>query len=592
MLFDTSILFPKPLVNGLDQATWAFFLPDTGLFAEMQFGPQAKNAQRQINIVDNISHSVGPHQLKWGIDFRRLFPVIGSSPASVVYEVFSESDLMSGILTNTAIQGAVTGHPIYINFSAYAQDTWRIWRRLTLTYGLRFELNPTPTDRDGLFKYIPNLVGLSNPATATLAPAGSPLFKTTYNNFAPRIGIAYQLRQVPGYETVLRGGIGMFYDLNSQTVAEGFQAAAFSNTAEISGLPFPVADNVLTIPSVPASVQPPFFKVIAVDPNLQLPFTVQWNVSVEQGLGQNQSLSASYVASAGYRLLRMDTLENIVPLASYVDVVRNASSSNYQSLQLQFNRRLSHGFQALASYTYSHSIDDASNSFTNLDTFVPGTLPDPRVDRGNSDFDLRHTLRAALTYNIPAWNAGFLSKAILSGWSVDTIALAQTGLPEDLIGGFANFGSTEVRPDVVPGQPFYVHGVQQCNDVTTTGNTISCPGNRGFNPAAFQLVPTDSNGNALRQGTLGRNVLRGFGTVQMDLGIHRRFNLTERLNLQFRAELFNAFNHPNFGYLNPEVGSPTFGQALMTLNNSLYGESSLYQIGGPRSIQLALKLSF
>jgi hypothetical protein len=142
--------------------------------------------------------------------------------------------------------------------------------------------------------------------------------------------------------------------------------------------------------------------ISAVDLNLELPYTLQWNVSVEQGLGQNQSLTASYVASAGYRLLRSDQLFNFNTNFTAISVVRNASSSNYQSLQVQFNRRLSHGLQTLESCTYSHSIDNASDGHAVLSALLTGAnLSNPNIDKDNSDFDLRHTFRGALTYNIP-----------------------------------------------------------------------------------------------------------------------------------------------------------------------------------------------
>jgi hypothetical protein len=121
----------------------------------------------------------------------------------------------------------------------------------------------------------------------------------------------------------------------------------------------------------------------------------------------------------------------------------------------------------------------------------------------------------------------------------------------------------------------------------------AAPGGKQFNPIAFTPVPTDSNRiPTQQQGTLGRNVMRGLGTWQMDFALHRQFNLTERINLQFRSEFFNVFNHPNFGGVDNFLGDGTFGQATSTLNSAYGGLNSLYQIGGPRSIQLALKLAF
>jgi outer membrane receptor protein involved in Fe transport len=588
--FDGSLLFPSPLQTGADDARFILNLPNESFLFSL--GSTGKFSQRQIDIPDNVSLSTGPHLLKWGIDYRRLFPIFGPTPLQAVYEPSSNypdnlGDLNSGTVSFVNMGASLVVHPIYTNFSVYAQDTWRVSNRLTLTFGLRWDLNPAPGERDGIQPF--NVIGLNNPATATLAPLNSPMYKTTYNNFAPRVGLAYQLRQAPGHETVIRGGFGVFYDLNSETTATGYNNTPFQNFSSITNIPFPVPNNLLPSPPVPAPLTPPYY-VNAIDPNLKLPYTLQWNFSIEQALGQNQSLTASYVASAGYRLLRSDELFDVNPDFTEVTVVRNASSSNYQSLQLQFNRRLSHGLQALVSYTYSHSIDNASSAEAALSTSVTGAFLNPNIDRGNSDFDLRHAFRGALTYNIPSWNENFLSKAVLGGWSLDIIGVAQTGLPVDLVGSslFIDGVVVRLRPNVVAGQPFYLYG-QQC--AAANGGTL-CPGGMGFNAAAFSKVPLANGLPTQVQGTLGRNALRGFGAWQADFALHRQFNFTDKVNLQFRSEFFNIFNHPNFGPPNNRLGGG-FGLATETLNTSYgAGLNYLYQIGGPRSIQLALKLVF
>ena len=147
-------------------------------------------------------------------------------------------------------------------------------------------------------------------------------------------------------------------------------------------------------------------------------------------------------------------------------------------------------------------------------------------------------------------------------------------------------GYTAVRPDEVSGQPVYLYGPW-------------FPGRKAFNPAAFTGPPVDADGNPLRQGDVGRNALRGFGAVQWDFAVHRDFPIHDRLHIQFRAEMFNLLNHPNFGPPVGDIQSPQFGQAIQMLGESLGGSnlggggfSPLYQLGGPRSIQLALKLAF
>jgi hypothetical protein len=205
------------------------------------------------------------------------------------------------------------------------------------------------------------------------------------------------------------------------------------------------------------------------------------------------------------------------------------------------------------------------------------------LDRGSSDFDVRHAFNAAVTYDIPRPTAS-IARALLENWSVDTIVTARSATPVDLIAAIDLTGSvqTTVRPDLVSGVQLYL------NDPTVAGE-------KRFNRGAFQAPP------AGRQGTLGRNVLRGFPLFQMDLALRRRVNLTERVNVQLRVEFFNVFNHPNFGDQGNNqgnfLGSPLFGQSTSVLGRSLGtggvngGFNPLYQVGGPRSIQLALKLN-
>jgi len=216
-----------------------------------------------------------------------------------------------------------------------------------------------------------------------------------------------------------------------------------------------------------------------------------------------------------------------------------------------------------------------------------------KVNRGSSDFDVRNAFSIALTYDVPAPLRNAFAKAILRGWSTENIIQAHSAPPVDVFDG--NFSSlsnnlfgTSVRPDEVPGQPWYLYGARY-------------PGGKAFNPAAFTSPTIDPvTGLPTRQGDLPRNALRGFGVAQWDFAVHREFGIHESLKLQFRAELFNVLNHPNFGPPDGAIGDLHFGQATAMLGQSLsgsYGTGSggfnpLYQLGGPRSIQFGLKLSF
>ncbi len=202
------------------------------------------------------------------------------------------------------------------------------------------------------------------------------------------------------------------------------------------------------------------------------------------------------------------------------------------------------------------------------------------LPRASSDFDVRHEFSGAVTYDIPAGNTGAIGNALLRGWALDSIVVSRSALPVDLSANTSfGFGQSVVRPDIVPNQPFYLYG-------------SGYPGGKALNPAAFTAPPTGMAGD------FPRNSLRGFGATQVDLAVRRQFNIHENWNLQFRAELFNVFNHPNFATVDGNIFSPTFGLATQTLATSLAGSgnggglSSLYNLGGPRSIQLALKLNF
>jgi hypothetical protein len=587
-----TLLFPSsalPLEAGFQ------FLLGGGTNSSLLVGKNVDNLQRQVNLVDNLSLVRKSHQLKFGVDYRRLTPVYNSLgySQSVVYEGITGTNgspsgtALSGIAKSVLVfAGAGPRFPVFLNFSAYAQDTYRVTNRLSLTYGVRWELNPPPKEAQGNGPFTAQ--GLDNPATLTLAPHGTQLWKTTYNNFAPRVGLAYQLSTIPGRELVLRAGLGVFYDLGNGQAAQGFGSVfPFVAVKRFSNVPYPLSPEQAQPP--PFNLAPPYGTIVAFDPRLKLPRTSQWNAALEKSLGSNQGVSVAYVAAVGRNLLREDVLLNPNPNFTVVRVTRNIARSSYHAMQLQYGRRLSRGLQALASYTWSHSIDNASSDSLSRLRISPGTTSAggsrdiPATGRGSSDFDIRHSVTAAITYNLPTLRASSIGGAILRNWSVDAILRARTAAPVNVVIRSEAIGEDLIvelqRPDLIQGVPVYI-------------NDPGVAGGRRINRAAF-LVPTE-----IRQGTLGYNALRGFGFSQFDLALRRQFSLGERLKLQFRTEVFNLFNHPNFGNPVNVLNSNLFGQSTQMLGRSLGnggingGLSPLYQIGGPRSVQLALKLQF
>lgn len=545
--------------------------------------------QKQWNFVDTFGVSWGRHQFKFGGDYRRLTPTaIQHNPSSEFQfsQAYPSSAGSPAISTNTSdfgdVQLLAPGYPLYRNFSAFGQDEWRVSSRLTLSMGLRWEVNPPPGATQGLKPF--TLVTPSlDPNTWTLAPQGTPLWKTTWYNFAPRLGAAYVVRETPGWETVVRGGGGVFFDTGQQVGSTGFNGPGFASDNLVSSSPFPGSISPSPITN---SLSDCFGCAYGFSPHLQLPYTLEWNASVQQGLGKSQALTASYVGSHASRLLQInfffdDNFDQFI-------LGQNGHTSDFDSLQTQYQRQLSHGLTALASYTWAHCIDYGTSNI------LIG------YERGNCDIDVRHNFSGALSYDLPKVGHGKLMSGILSNWGVDDRFMARTAFPvtvtgsEGLLPGSnqAFFGGL----DIVPGQPIYV---TQCTSPVSTGPAmIPCPGGKGINANAFTPVPADPNspfGVPTRNGTLPRNFVRGFGAWQMNLGVRREFPLREQLKLQFRAEAFNLFNHPNFGNVQTDLGNPLFGEATHTLATSLGSNSalsSLYQMGGARSMQFALRLVF
>ena len=576
-----SLLFPAGYSS--TNAAFTLSLPGPGNY---QQGKNATTEQRQVNLIDNLSVIQGSHALKFGVDYRWLSPF--SSPYA-----YNQLAIFAGVTCSTppcpgyAISGVSEIAAVFAyqnvtllshNYSVYGQDTWKVTPKLTMTYGLRWEINP-PLKGKNLVNQPFTVTGLNDPASIALAPHGTPLYQTTYGNVAPRIGVAYQLGGGTNWNSVLRGGFGIFYDLGSGSlggVSNDFSYSAFN---VIPSAPLPITGANATPPMITTNL--PVSTINVADPHLKLPRTYEWNAAIEQSLGNAQSFSLTYVGAIGRKLLRVTNLVNPNPNFQFVGVTDNSATSDYGALQVKFERRLARGLQALASYTWSHSIDIASTDAIANYLSTPSSVANPNIDRGNSDFDVRHSFTAGVTYNLPSPQANAFAHAALGGWSVDSFIFARTAPPVNVIGGlvFEDGIALYPRPNFVPGVPLELFGSQY-------------PGGKILNGAAFTEPATG------QQGDFGRNVLRAFGAVQADIAFQRQFQLTERVQLRFRGEFFNIFNHPNFGPPDNNITDALFGYSTATLASSLGsggangGLNPLYQIGGPRSIQLALKLQF
>jgi hypothetical protein len=561
-------LSPALLLGGLAASTTyvQFATFDTNFYFT---GSDAGNRTRQLNLVDDVSWSQGLHALKFGADYRAVFLDKRPFQNELLYTADTVQDFISGgqatLFTATAARAQLLAQAV----SLYAQDTWKVSPRLTLTYGLRWELSPAPSARGTT--HLAAWTNTGNPAEVALAPAGTPLWATTYGNFAPRAGIAFSL--TPKGDFVMRAGGGVYYDLGIGQVAQ--LATSFPNFASgtAGAVSLPLGDATPFLPAL--SLQPPYGGVQAFVSNLQLPRSYQWNIALEKSFGGHQVISATYVGQAGRDLLRQEAL--FQPNANFTGdflLRKNDARSNYNALQVQFRKPLSTRVQALLNYSWSHSLDNASDDVV---VGLSNTVISAARDYGNSAFDVRQSFSGALTYTIPgmSWNKAL--SALTSDWSVNSVIVARTGFPfsTTIVGTSPDpGGQAYTRPDIVPGQPLWVPD-------------STAPGGKSLNINAFSIPST------IRQGTEGRNDIPGFGFTQVDLSLGRQFPVRERLNLQFRCDAFNVLNHPNFtnplGFI--QFG-PTYLMSQSMLNVGLGGLNPLFQEGGPRSLQLSLKLAF
>jgi hypothetical protein len=511
---------------------------------QLLYGPESDNRQSQWHVVDNTTVSLGSHQLRFGADYRRLTP--SRTRSQLYFSVLADSlaDFVARRnlwITQTPLEEIYSRlHEV----SLYAQDTFRLNPSLTVTYGLRWELNPPPLS--------------TTPASGSPSPGGpfppateQRIWKLRYNNIAPRVGLAWRLDREG--RLLLRAGFGIFYD-SSLALATDIVNGSSANLWQFAS-PAPdltgASRTLLTY---------------SFSPDLRLPLIREWNVTLERALTRGDVLSGSYIGSSGRRLLRREIggveSQNLVRAAT----ATNNGSSDFHSFQLHYRRRLSRIIEANASYAWSHSIDTSSADAT---FHWVGRGLDPRLDRASSDFDVRHSLNLAFTYT-------------LRKWALDGIFRARTGFPINILNSEYAMGVTFAnifRPDLTPGQPIWL-------------NDASAPGGKRLNPAAF--TPRGE----LSQGNLGRNALNGFGMHQWDIAARREFSLSDRVVLQLRLEAFNLFNHPNMADPIRFLASPLFGQPVSMLSLMLgtgtpaTGVVPMFQIGGPRSAQLVLRLRF
>ena len=604
--------FAMCVISGCDYTHHDFF----------QIGKSNNSLTQAYNVVDTQSITKGTHNLKVGGDYRRnsmfFFPFSYlSEPLPADF-----NSLAQGQVLEWQVLDSIPSSVHDDNVGVYAQDTWKATPRLTVTYGVRWDLETPMMRGNGLPQVTASGLAQPDPTKINFYVTHGHPYPTQWKNFAPRVGATFAISNRPGRESVVRGGYGIFYNLIGQSAGElvyGWTGYPISATASGYNTTWPFPSSVSNAP--PIAFNPNAGSVLY-NPTMKTPYIHEFNVAIEQSLGTAQVLTVSYVGALGKRLALETNAYNLGPQGTaYANIYGvNTGWSNYNALQAQFKRRLTHGFDAMASYNWSHSIDNGSENSLGYgsDNGIYGQSS-ANLNKGPSEFDMRQSFSAALTYKIPTPKQNRFTSAAFGGWALNNIVMARSSLPSDVCGeiyGF-EFGTQSTfceRPDRVPGEPLYLYGSE-------------FPGGKAVNLAAFSLPPAASGYPAglyfpSRQGDFARYGLRNFSAAQWDTGVQRNFDLTERVKMQFRMEAFNILNHPNLGFfggsnsgtqqvalnyaivngapvISPGYGvsainngvavSSTLGQALQ---GAYGGVNPLYAIGGPRSMQASLKFTF
>ena len=558
-------------------------------------GHEGNNPQKTVTntfqIIDNASYVRGRQLIKFGFDIRYVqqngFRDVQSRGllnfSRFAYTGVALADLLLGLPLVTG--GARVDNAQHLRAHSYhffANDSLRLRPNLTISAGLRYEYNSAPVDAT-------DRANLYDPATRSLVQVGTggiPRggYDSDKNNFAPRVGLAWTIGRQGN--TVLRAGYGVYYD--TSPLAPG-EAIYFNRPYFDFNLFFPLPGLPLTLSDpFPASFPFPLpDSAQAIQRDLRTPYMQHWNLNVQQQLGRNRVLEVGYVGSKGTKLLSARDLNQPLPSAlppglpfvprpvpqfDEINTIESRASSNYHSLQARLQQRLSAGLAMLASYTWSKSIDDASNFFPSAgDPNYPQNSYDLRAERGRSNFDIAHRLSVSYVYDLPigkgrqyladsgAWST------VLTGWQTSGIVTLQTGRPFTvaLLREFDNSGT---------GISALGFGANDRPNVVGNGELSNHTPEVWFNTSAFAFPPPGNFGNA------GRNILDGPGFQSVNASLSKNTSLSERFNLQFRAEVFNLFNHPNLNLPDNFLGSPTFG--------------SITSARDPRHIQFGLKLLF
>jgi len=551
-------------------------------FGSEQTFPQGRG-DTTVFAGDTMTYLRGRHSFKFGGEFRDFRnDNFNGDPGRLTFN--TDTDFINGAVGSSArTVGNVADRITQNALDFFAQDGFKLKPSFTLELGLRYSWNMTPSEAKNRFVVF-------DPATSSLLQEGSgfgDVYGQNNKNFQPRVGFAWDLSHTG--KTVLRGGYGYLVD---QPV-----------TGFVNGLPanppfaLPISTGAQTfagLTSIYSSPTPSNLAPLAISRNFKDANVQSWNVNVQQQITRDTAIMIGYFGSKGTHLeidrninqpvvlgntstrpfqTLAGTILNGTTLAPNIREFDSSSNSSYNALWITANKRVSHGLQFNASYTYSHSIDDNSR---NAEGVVMQDSNNVQGERGSSDFDARHRFVINSVYELP-----FKGNRLVAGWELATIITAQTGNPFNVVLGTAALTGVPntVRPTIT-------------GPLVVTGNPA------GWFANAAAVFPASANSPATGFGNLGRNAFTGPGFTDVDLSTVKNTKLTERVDLQFRVDAFDVLNHPNFGQPGPFSGLTS---SVLTFSGGVPASSfgaitstrfPTADAGSSRQLQLALKLRF
>lgn len=530
---------------------------------------------------DTLSYVKGSHSIRTGFEIGQelFYAAIGRARDSLTFGGAAPAtgnayaDFLLGYMSQSVeIPTDFTRYRYSYTYGAFVQDDWKLRNNLTINIGLRYDYQTPDSEKQNRASEINPYTGMVE--IAGVNGASRSLYTGDGNDWAPRFGFAYR----PMQGLVVRGGYGIFYDVSLQGAQLGQTRVSppfFTNETFTS---IPGNPGALTVTNpFPTALQPnPILNYTSVQPDFKNGNVQQWNFGVQKSLWTNMVLEVGYLGSKGTHLYdNLDLNQAILgtaPLQSRrpyptigTDVtLESNANSEYDALIARFERRFSSGMTFLASYTWSHSLDDFSNSNPNGQSAQASY--DLAAEHASSDFDARQRLAVTFVYELPVGRGRkffggmpAIANTVLGGWQISGLTQYQSGNPVNVIisGTRSNTGTVNLdRPNATGISPYYSSG---------GASTYF------LNPAAYSLEALNTFGDA------GRNSAVGPDFVDTDLSLAKKFVAREKWVTEFRAELYNAFNHPLLGQPVAAFNTPTFGQITSTR-------------GDNRNIQFAIRI--